>query len=637
MPTREHLVLCGGVEGPKVGGRATVRLDLHGPRANVKLSISDIARKLLVNIPDRLVDLLEIATYVYAADGAISRGGKTDSEMGARWRRTLRFKIPVREPTLWGSEPVSAALTETLSFLSDEQYAFDFEPFHSPPSLANYFDFPATEHTTFAPEEVVLFSGGLDSLGGAVEEVLGRGKRVALVSHRSAAKISSVQKYLVDLLSSRARAESVLHVPVLATLTEDLNREPTHRARSFLFAALGAVTARLFGVNCIRFFENGIVSLNLPPVRQVVGARATRTTHPQALAGFRRIFGAVFNRDFDVTNPFMWLTKPEVIGRIALNGCGDLIPHTRSCTRVRDMTTLHPHCGQCSQCIDRRFAILAAGQEHDDPPDAYKVDLFTGARSEGPDREMALAYVRSASEVDRMADEAFFARFGEVSRVVGYFPEPADVVATRVLELHRRHASSVCGVFDQAVALNASALRQGTLASGSLLVLKVSRLERAQTLPEPSQPDLSLPAVREIRLAADRGTGRIIFERWGPIKGAGAKLLSALLAEFDHAAEEKLAPEHYPFVSSRVLARQLACDSDETLRRQVLRLRNSIRGLAESAGEPAPDDDALIENQPGRGYRLNPNSVRVVQVAELRRSEEVTPARPKRHASRPLT
>ncbi len=59
-----------------------MRLDLHGPLANVKLSISDIARKLLVNIPDQLVDLLEIATYVYAADGAISRGGKTDSEMG---------------------------------------------------------------------------------------------------------------------------------------------------------------------------------------------------------------------------------------------------------------------------------------------------------------------------------------------------------------------------------------------------------------------------------------------------------------------------------------------------------------------------------------------------------------------------
>src|SRR5829696_4467848 len=163
MPTREHLVLCGGVEGPKGGGRATVRLDLHGPLANVKLSISDIARKLLVNIPDRLVDLLEIATYVYAADGVISRGGSTDREMGARWRRTLRFKIPVREPELWGSEELSAALVETLSFLADEQYAFEFVPFQEPPRMAQYLEFPTTEETMFSPDEVILFSGGLDS------------------------------------------------------------------------------------------------------------------------------------------------------------------------------------------------------------------------------------------------------------------------------------------------------------------------------------------------------------------------------------------------------------------------------------------------------------------------------------------
>jgi hypothetical protein len=202
---------------------------------------------------------------------------------------------------------------------------------------------------------------------------------------------------------------------------------------------------------------------------------------------------------------------------------------------------------------------------------------------------------------------------------VGYFPELAEVVASRVLELHRRHASSVCGVFDQAVASHASALRQGTLASGSLLVLKVSRVEGRQTAPEPSEPELSLPALPDIRLAADTATGWIIFQRWGAIKGAGAKLLLTLLAAFEQATQEKLAPEHYPFSSSRVLASRLACDSDESLRRQVLRLRNGIRRLAKSAGEPAPPDDAVIENQQGRGYRLNPDSVRVVALTELRR------------------
>src|SRR5262249_32635630 len=155
-------------------------------------------------------------------------------------------------------------------------------------------------------------------------------------------------------------------------------KESTHRTRSFSYAALGCVTARLLNLDRIKFFENGVMSLNLPPVAQVVGARATRTTHPQALHGFRTLMSALFGHDFDVVNPFAWMTKWEVVARIAANGFADLIPDTRSCTRVRDMTILHPHCGHCSQCIDRRFAVLAAGQGQNDPVDAYKVDLFTG-------------------------------------------------------------------------------------------------------------------------------------------------------------------------------------------------------------------------------------------------------------------
>ena len=79
------------------------------------------------------------------------------------------------------------------------------------------------------------------------------------------------------------------------------------------------------------------------------------------------------------------------------------------------MTKLHPHCGQCSQCIDRRFAILAAGQDQADPEDAYKVDLLLGGREPGPDREMALAFIRSASKIGQMTDVDFFTHYGETS------------------------------------------------------------------------------------------------------------------------------------------------------------------------------------------------------------------------------
>jgi len=37
------------------------------------------------------------------------------------------------------------------------------------------------------------------------------------------------------------------------------------------------------------------------------------------------------------------------------------------------------------------------------------VELLLGSRAPGPDREMALVYVRSASNISRMSDVAFFA------------------------------------------------------------------------------------------------------------------------------------------------------------------------------------------------------------------------------------
>jgi hypothetical protein len=261
---------------------------------------------------------------------------------------------------------------------------------------------------------------------------------------------------------------------------------------------------------------NGVVSLNLPAVGQVVGARATRTTHPQALAGFRRVLAAVLRQPFALDNPFAWMTKAAVVGRISANGCGDLIRHTWSCTRVRDMMTLHSHCGQCSQCLDRRFAILATGQEHADPEETYKVELFLGERQAGPDREMALAFVRSASQIDQMADVAFFAHYGEASRIVGFFPEPTDTVAGRIFDLHRRHASAVGRVFDGAISSHAPALREGSLSLACLLSRVVSQPGSARAYVERTEAGEQAETIDAvIRIAIDEKLKRVIFEGWG--------------------------------------------------------------------------------------------------------------------------
>ncbi len=586
MSKNERLVLCGGSTGHH-GQSPHIALDLRPRRGNVHLEIANFNKRLLANIPDGLIDLLEIASYVYAADSAVSRGGTMDAQMGAQWRRRFRFVIPVRLPALWSSSGVMSPLVETLSFLSEDDYQFEFQRLVERPATTDYFELPDADVVGFTPNEVVLFSGGLDSLAGAIEEVANQGKKVVLVSHRSSPKIEDTQNYLVSQLRARFGPRHILHVPIRMTLDSGVTREYTHRTRSFLFVALGAVTARLFGKTRCCFFENGVTSLNLPPIGQVVGARASRTTHPQALAGFSRLLSQLFGHQFEVDNPFVWLTKSEVVERVAANRCADLIRHTRSCSRVRDMTKIHSHCGECSQCIDRRFAILAAGQDKEDPAEAYKTDLFTGEREPGPDRELALAYVRTASKIENMTDIAFFSHYGEASRVVKYFADPANTVGSRIFELHQRNAAGVCAVFKNAINALARELLQGRLPKECLLLLVVSQQGNEGHDPEPREyPARVSTETRAILLATDQATGCVAFQRWGELKGVCAELMIVLAAPFRAAMHDGRSPTAYPFTPTTQLVRQLKCRTDGALRRRVLRCRTAIAKLAQSAGDP---------------------------------------------------
>jgi hypothetical protein len=94
---------------------------------------------------------------------------------------------------------------------------------------------------------------------------------------------------------------------------------------------------------------------------------------------------------------------------------------------------------------------------------------------------MVEAYVRTASEIERLNDAAFFARFGEVSRALRFIPEGAEEAGRKTFELGKRHAVEVCGVVEDGVRKNASALRARTLPMGSLLVLAVSRRDNVDT------------------------------------------------------------------------------------------------------------------------------------------------------------
>jgi len=483
--SNERAILCGDASAAHLplNDPAPLRLKLGGSGHNVNLRIDEIQQSMVSSVPPRFLDLIEVATYVYCADQAIKRGGAGVDRLGENWRRKLFFRIPVRDLDFWNDSSFKGLLRETLGFLSDDEYQFEFTHLKSPPPFQEYLGMSEEGGLASDPEEVILFSGGLDSLAGAIQEAVIDKRRVALVTHMPTRKLEKRHGHLRELLKGRCGGHAPMHIPVSINKDKALGREYTQRSRSFLYAILGGTVARMLGHSRVRFYENGVVSLNLPPSSQIVGAKATRTTHPQSINGFARVLSAVAESPFTVENPFLWKTKTEVLELIGAADCSELVKYSTSCTHTWEMTRLHTHCGTCSQCIDRRFAVLASGLGDADPKEAYGVDLLTDPRDEGEPRTMLAAYVETASAVTKMSPLDFFSKFGEVSRAVRHIDGSPDSTALKIFELYQRHARSVTGVVDRSISEYATAIRQRTLPPTCLL-----RLVCDASAPEATQP-----------------------------------------------------------------------------------------------------------------------------------------------------
>src|SRR5262249_36057828 len=158
---------------------------LDGRGRNVDLHLHDISRRMAADIPPILTDLIEIAAYVFAADEMASRGGSTMAGMGRDWRRRFRFVIPIRNPGIWSRPEVVEALTEALGFMSEDEFYFEFLPHDAPAPIEHYFDLGPALGPKFTSDEVLLFSGGMDSLCGALVELNRQRQRLLLITHQS--------------------------------------------------------------------------------------------------------------------------------------------------------------------------------------------------------------------------------------------------------------------------------------------------------------------------------------------------------------------------------------------------------------------------------------------------------------------
>ena len=477
MQSKQYII-CGDAAAtlPTEYEADALRLHLYGRDDDNKitLQIDDIRTQMYKDVPERFHDLLDIATYVFSADQAIHRGAKDVDTFGHNWRRHLHFIVPVRDLEFWQSSEVTQQLRGTLGFLSDDCYEFDFVEITKRPPFQTLLNLNSTGHLLGFPEQVVMFSGGLDSLGGAIEEIVNQKRRVVLVNHRPTQKLDKRYTAICELLDAKADDNPPLHIRVTIHKQKRMNKEYTQRTRSFLFVSIGATIANMLGQSSVRFYENGIISMNLPVCAQVVGGKATRTTHPRVLNGFQELLSLVAEDSFTVENPFIWKTKGEVVDLIAKADCQGMIAPSISCTHTWEMTKKHSHCGTCSQCIDRRFAIIAAGMEENDPRDHYKVDCFTESRLKNEkiheDKTMVANYLERANQVDSLSSATqFVAKYPEVARALPFLSGNPGASAQRCFDMYKRHSAEVNSVIEKMFAVHSKAIRQRIMPADAMM------------------------------------------------------------------------------------------------------------------------------------------------------------------------
>lgn len=305
------------------------------------------------------VDLLIVAAHVHAADTRISR--RSEAQDG--WTREIRLVVPVSNPQLWTN--AAPILVRALQFLTGDRWSVGFRK--RPKGFATLVTAAPPSLLPVPFDGVSLFSGGLDSLIGAID-TLEAGGSPLLVSHAGEGAVSKSQDQCFGGLKTAYPSATFERVRVWmnfeSSLVEGVQSEETTRGRSFLFFSLAAASGTGLGQDFVlKVPENGLIALNVPldPLR--LGALSTRTTHPFYLTRWNELLHTL-GIPGRLENPYWDETKGEMV-----SNCSNrrllrrLAPESLSCSspaKGRWKRQPQGHCGYCLPCLIRRAALRGA-------------------------------------------------------------------------------------------------------------------------------------------------------------------------------------------------------------------------------------------------------------------------------------
>src|SRR5680860_289832 len=383
----------------------------------VRVRLPDFVRSM-GTIPRRVLDLIEIAAYVFCADRLTSRG-PPNSLVYDSWSRQFHFVIRVRDESFWCRKTTIESLSNLLLFITgDREYQFQFLPGQDT-GPAHLFDSEEFQIAPHKPHHVMLFSGGLDSLAGTIEHLKVSKDVVCLISHRSGQpSTATTQDRLVAALT-REFPGRVKHYRFRSNLIGTRASSETQRCRTFLYGTIAFALAQSLKQDDITLYENGVTSLNFPRRQDLLNSRASRTTHPKTLYLLSQLLAEVAEQPISVHNPYRWKTKAEVLGVLSQYQADYLIPSAVSCSRTSMARDDRTHCGRCLQCVDRRFAASAAGLSAVDHAGLYALDFLSQGIADGEAKTVITDYARLGLELGAETLDGFYQRWiTEISEAI---------------------------------------------------------------------------------------------------------------------------------------------------------------------------------------------------------------------------
>lgn len=370
-------------------------------------------------------DFLVLSVIVYNVDRLLSRYRHSDDG----WKRDITLEgVPARN-----ADRMNAAATlyeSSISFLTGDKWTIHFsqqQPYdYNPPTNITY------NRNEFS--KVALFSGGLDSLIGFIDDAysLNACEKILLISHVEQGKEGADQNSILKICHERAIYNGK-YARIKSGVSLDrfsyVNKEPsesTFRSRSLLFFAMGIYCAHSISDQMQMIVpENGTISINIPLNPSRRSACSTRTTHPVFITRLEKALRSV-DVNNPLFNPYRLMSKADMVEACCRNADKNRmfsLLYKSSCSCAKRSHNYHwdkpsdvierdhiNHCGMCLPCIYRRVALDTIGLDNPgllgtdiNHGTAYDIDNLKQVRAR--DYRSLLHFLRSRMSEDKIRKE----------------------------------------------------------------------------------------------------------------------------------------------------------------------------------------------------------------------------------------